>query len=173
MVHGTQLLDLAADKYCDNCLTSSYRAYFSKHLQFRPEKLQRKVVENFFQAITRKVKRHGKEAAIFYDDGSFESSGAGAPGGVPIGSMKRACKWRYLTRAASEHRTSRLCMHCKQEDATETEDHAQCMRCEAPTRQKQWAHKDKRGAQNIGRSGISDAKGRRRPLDLRVPPSER
>ena len=27
---------------------------------------------------------------MVYDDGSFESSGAGAPGGVPIGSMKQA-----------------------------------------------------------------------------------
>jgi hypothetical protein len=30
MSHDSQLLDLAADKYRDNCSTSFYRAYFSK-----------------------------------------------------------------------------------------------------------------------------------------------
>ena len=47
-------------------------------------------------------------------------------------------------------------------------DHASCMRCETLVGQKQQVHRDKRGAQNV-----SDAKGPRRPLDLRVPRSGR
>jgi hypothetical protein len=64
-------------------------------------------------------------------------------------------------------------MHCKQEDVTKSKDHAYSIRCEPLSGQKERVHKDKLGAQNIRRSGISEAKGRRRPLDLRVPPSER
>jgi len=38
---------------------------------------------------------------------------------------------------------------------------------------RQWMHKDNLGAQNIRRSGMSNAKGRERPLALQKPPNER
>ena len=142
------------------------------HEKFCTEKLKRKVENKFFQAIKRKVKRQCMKVIMFYGDGSFESCSPGEPGEMPAGSMKRVCKWRFLTRSANEHRTSRSCIHCKQEDVTRSKDHAYNMRCESLTGQKQWMHKDKLRAHNIRRSGISDAKGRQRPLDLRILRSE-
>ena len=38
---------------------------------------------------------------------------------------------------------------------------------------RQWMHKDNLGAQNIRRSGMSNARGRERPLALQKPPNER
>ena len=58
------------------------------------------------------------------------------------------------------------------EDAAKSKDHAYCRRCEALIGQKQWMHKDKPVAPSIRRRGISDAKGRQRPLDLRILRSE-
>jgi tRNA1(Val) A37 N6-methylase TrmN6 len=71
---------------------------------------------------------------------------------------------------ANEHRTSRSCIHCKQEDMTKSGEHAYCMRCESLAEVKQRMHKDKLGAQHIRRSSVSSAKERQRPLDPRIPP---
>ena len=87
--------------------------------------------------------------------------------------MKRACKRHFLTRSANKHRTSRSCIHFRQEDATKADDHAYCMRYDSLTGRKQWMHKDELDAQNIRRSNISEAKGRKRPLDLCIPPNKR
>jgi hypothetical protein len=47
------------------------------------------------------------------------------------------------------------------------------MRYDSLTGRKQWMHKDELDAQNIRRSNISEAKGRKRPLDLCIPPNKR
>jgi hypothetical protein len=47
------------------------------------------------------------------------------------------------------------------------------MRYDSLTGREQWMHKDELDAQNIRRSNISEAKGRKRPLDLCIPPNKR
>ena len=58
------------------------------HVKVRTEKVKRNAVDKYFQAVKRKAKGQGQEAIMFYDDGSFESSGAGAAGGVQRGRKK-------------------------------------------------------------------------------------
>jgi hypothetical protein len=54
-----------------------------------------------------------------------------------------------------------------QRKITKVHDHAYRQRCEAVFGRIHGVHKDKLGPQNIRRSAITDAKGRKMPLDLR------
>jgi hypothetical protein len=143
------------------------------HPKFRTERLKGKIVNNNFQKIKKKLSRNRQNAIMFYGEGTFDSTGPSEHGGRSTGSMKRAYKRHFLTRPANVHRTLRSCIHCKEQDVTKEGDHAFCNRCESLTNTRQYMHKDKLGAKKIPRSGISDSRGRERPLDLSVPPSKR
>jgi hypothetical protein len=99
------------------------------HSKFQTERLKRNVVDNYFKTIKRKLTRPGQNAIVFYRDGTFPSRGPGGREGVLTGSLKQACKRHFLSRSAKEHRLSRSCVFCKQEDITKTEDHAYCQHC--------------------------------------------
>jgi hypothetical protein len=148
------------------------------HLKFRTERLKRKCVDEYFQSIRRKCRNvlgHEK-VVIMYGNGVFPSTGPGENGGGPTQSTKRACKRHFVTRSANEYRTSRSCIYCKEDDVTKVnrkDDHVFCKRCERLAGKREYVHKDKMGAMNIRRSGISEAKKRERPLDLRTKPEDR
>jgi hypothetical protein len=129
-------------------------------------------MNNYFQAIKKKLAGQKQNAIVFYGDGTLLSGGPGERGDVPAGSLKGACKRHFLTRSANEHRMSRSCIHCKQQEMMKVQHHASANAVSLYL-DRQWVHKDKVGVQNIRRSSISNAKGRDRPLDLRKPLNER
>jgi hypothetical protein len=129
-------------------------------------------MNNHFQTIKKKLARQEQNAIVFYGDGTFLSDGPGERGGVPAGSLKRACKRHFLTRSANEHQMSQSCIHCKQQEVMKVQHHASANAVSLHL-DRQLVHKDKFGVQNIRRSSISNAKGRDRPLDLQQPLNER
>jgi len=142
------------------------------HLKFRTEKGKTQVVDRFFQGI--KDKCGNKQVVVMYGDADFNATGRGESGGVPTKSIKRACKRHFLTRRASEFRTSRSCVFCKKSDVTDTQnDRVFCKHCVESNGEQRSLNKDVLGAINIRRSGIAESKGRTRPIDLRLRPSKR
>lgn len=126
------------------------------HSKFRTERLKRNVVDNYFKTIKRKLTRRGQNAIVFYRDGTFPSRGPGGREGVLTGSLKQACKRHFC-----HGRQTNIVFPDPASSASKKTSRRQRITRIANTvcGKERYVHRDKLGAQNIQRSGISDAKG--------------
>jgi hypothetical protein len=131
----SQLLDVAADKYRDNCSTRLVRSYFLRqktlyrNLYASRDEAERQhpgangvargnALDNCFEAVRNKLSPWGKRCRPLWRRHLAASCRLGERLGVPTGSTKRARKRHFKLRPAKKHRTSKSCILWKQQDVT-------------------------------------------------------